>query len=213
MVNVISKTGRFSAQCLCSNCEKEYAVKNVYDAKKSPIGDICGECKTLVSGMTEPTQELLNKAFVYEPNTGKLKYKTNTISGMRGDICTYDHSGGYLSVCVGRKQLLAHRVIYMMVTGDWPEHIDHKNHNKKDNRWVNIRSVAQSINNKNMPLQANNTSGFTGVSLNKKSGKWLACITIDSKWTYLGSFDSFEEAVVARKAANTKYGYHDNHGV
>lgn len=48
-------------------------------------------------------------------------------------------------------------------------------------------------------LIASNTSGHTGVYLNKRSGKWAAQITFQGKTYYLGSYSHKEEAVKARE--------------
>lgn len=44
-----------------------------------------------------------------------------------------------------------------------------------------------------------NTSGYTGVYQNRRSGKWCAQITFKRKTYYLGSYDRLEDAVAARK--------------
>lgn len=46
---------------------------------------------------------------------------------------------------------------------------------------------------------ASNTSGYTGVYQNKKTGKWIAQITFKRKTYYLGSYDKIEDAVKARQ--------------
>jgi HNH endonuclease/AP2 domain len=47
--------------------------------------------------------------------------------------------------------------------------------------------------------QANNKSGFSGV-YQRKAGKWIACISVKGKWTYLGTADTAEEAARMREA-------------
>lgn len=46
-----------------------------------------------------------------------------------------------------------------------------------------------------------NTSGFRGVSRNKKNGKYRAYIKFRKKDYWLGTFDNIEEAIKARKQA------------
>lgn len=46
---------------------------------------------------------------------------------------------------------------------------------------------------------SNNTSGYTGVYQNKKSGRWIAQIGFRGKMYYLGSYEKIEDAVRARK--------------
>ena len=48
-------------------------------------------------------------------------------------------------------------------------------------------------------LIASNTSGHTGVYLNRRNGRWVAQITFKGKTYYLGSYDDKKEAILARK--------------
>ncbi len=52
---------------------------------------------------------------------------------------------------------------------------------------------------KSKHLRSTNTSGYTGVYKNKKSGKWIARITFKSKDYHLGAYDKIEDAVKARQ--------------
>lgn len=49
-----------------------------------------------------------------------------------------------------------------------------------------------------------NSSGYNGVYLNKKNGKWVAQITFKGKTYYLGSFMKIEDAAKARKIAEER---------
>jgi len=212
MLHVIEKTGKFSAIGKCSRCNKHYDIKNIYGAKKSPIGNLCSVCKTTISSMKNISQNNLLTVFNYDETTGALTHKHTTVSGQQGTLATFDHGRGYLSVCMGKKQYLAHRIIYLMKTGEWPQHIDHINHKKQDNRWVNLRNVLQDDNNRNMPQQQNNSTGVVGVSFHKPSGKYRAYISVQGKAKHLGMFTSVAAAAAAREKANKQYGYHQNHG-
>ena len=105
----------------------------------------------------------------------------------------------------------AHRIIYKMVHGSDAYHIDHINGDTLDNRPCNLRSVTASENGKNQRLRNTNKSGVMGVLFNEKTGRWVAQIRIDYKSKRLGTFDSKEDAVAARKAAETLFGFHENH--
>lgn len=48
-------------------------------------------------------------------------------------------------------------------------------------------------------LIASNTSGHTGVYLNRRNGRWVAQITFKGKTYYLGSYADKEETILARK--------------
>lgn len=48
-------------------------------------------------------------------------------------------------------------------------------------------------------ILSTNTSGYAGVYLQKKSGKWAAQITFKGKTYYLGAYHRIEDAIKARK--------------
>lgn len=212
MIDIVENTGKFSSICRCTRCQNEYLVKCRYDADKSPIGDLCEKCKKPLQLMKQVTKTALLEELVYNAETGEITLKHRSYSGNIGDIATHAHSKGYLSIMIGRKSYLAHRIIHLMQTGYWPVHIDHINQIKNDNRWINLRNVEQTDNNRNMPIQLNSYTGVTGVSLYKATGKYRAYISIKGKAKHLGLFDTIEEAAQARKEADILYGYHTNHG-
>ena len=75
---------------------------------------------------------------------------------------------------------------------------DHINRNKLDNRKDNLRIVTRSENSLNKDLQKNNTSGYKGISWNKKEKKWYSCIKINEKTVSLGRYKSIQGAWLAR---------------
>lgn len=54
-------------------------------------------------------------------------------------------------------------------------------------------------------MRSDNTSGYVGVQLYTRTGRWTANIEVKGKRIYLGYFDTIEEAVEARKAAEKTY--------
>ena len=84
------------------------------------------------------------------------------------------------------------------------DHI-HGRDSRNDNRKSNLRIVNMSKNGMNKKIQKNNTSGVTGVSLNKNKTKWRARIKVNGKEKHLGEFVNFEDAVQERKNAEKKY--------
>ena len=58
-----------------------------------------------------------------------------------------------------------------------------------------------NIKNLTSKIPKNNTSGYKGVSYDKKRCKWTAQIVFQSKSYYLGRYDKKEDAVEARKLA------------
>lgn len=179
-----------------------------------------------------PTPEELRKLLRYEPDTGKLFWRARSVAlfsstGRRSanhacalwnsrfagkEAFTADDGGGYKSGGIFCRLHRAHRVIWALHHDEWPTHeIDHINGVKDDNRIVNLRDVSHIENSRNTRRSSNNTSGHMGVGWNKARGKWEARIKV-GRQIYLGLFDVFEDAVAARKAAEIKYGFHENHG-
>lgn len=83
--------------------------------------------------------------------------------------------------------------------------IDHRKHQKYDNRKEHLRNANSNTNHFNHDIYKNNTSGITGVNWDEESGKWRARIWAYGKMYHLGRFDNFEDAVKARKEAEEKY--------
>ena len=50
------------------------------------------------------------------------------------------------------------------------------------------------------------------VGVSNRRDKWYARITVDGKNIHLGTFDTEDEAIQARKLAEKKYRFHENHG-
>ena len=82
--------------------------------------------------------------------------------------------------------------------------VDHVRHKKFDNRKSELRLVTATQNAINRCLQSNNTSGTTGVSFHKKSGRWFAHIKVNKKQKRIYA-NSKEEAIVIRKKLEDKY--------
>jgi hypothetical protein len=116
--------------------------------------------------------------------------------------------GAFLGV-----EILAHRAMWCIVFGAWPEgYIDHINGDRSDNRIRNLRDVDQQTNMRNARISRANTSGCTGVHFHKATGKWQSHITVSGRTKTLGMFEDFEDAVSARKEAEALHGFHVNHG-
>jgi hypothetical protein len=126
---------------------------------------------------------------------------------------TATDSSGYRFGAIHDMQCRAHKAIVAIMTGCWPEDsVDHINGDRQDNRWVNLRLASRADNNRNMRRRCDNTSGFAGVTWNKRRAKWSAYIRSGGRYVSLGDHERLEDAAAARKAAVARYGYHENHG-
>lgn len=85
--------------------------------------------------------------------------------------------------------------------------VDHINRDTLDNRKTNLRICGFSENIRNCKMRKNNTSGYRGVTYQKKSNRWNALIMVNRKSIYLGYYKTAKEASVAyQKFVKEKYG-------
>ena len=120
---------------------------------------------------------------------------------IKGYTWSYNPEGYVLSNPFG-EYLRMHMLI---MNSDGTKHVDHINHIVYDNRKVNLRICECFENHINSKTYSNNTSGRKGVHWDKSRDKWMSVITYNKKVIYLGRFDSFDEAVVAREEAEQIY--------
>ena len=113
---------------------------------------------------------------------------------------------GYIRIGVDGRLYLAHRLIWMFVTGEVPpEFLDHKNGKRTDNRFKNLRVVTKSGNQQNMrTARRDSSTGILGV-MPGRMGKWRAEIRVGGKSKYLGEFKSKKEARAAYVAAKREF--------
>jgi len=101
-----------------------------------------------------------------------------------------------------QKIIKMHRVILGLSSPDVL--CDHIDGNGLNNTRANIRSCTRNQNQMNKRLSAKNTTGFKGVCLNKKTGKFYAQIKVGRKNKYLGYFDCPLKAAKAYNCAAKK---------
>jgi hypothetical protein len=143
------------------------------------------------------TIERIRELFDCDADVGRITWKQRPSNRVRvGDEAgTATNSYGYRVVGVDGKVLIASRVIWAHVKGEWPTFdIDHINGNRSDNRIANLRQATRSENQCNRRKQANNSSGFKGVYFERRLCKWRARIMRGGKSVCLGLYESASEA-------------------
>jgi hypothetical protein len=101
-----------------------------------------------------------------------------------------------------RKTLLMHRLILKTPSKIQVDHIDG---NGLNNQKSNIRNCNRSQNQMNRINQANNTSGYKGVTWNSHVGSWQAQLKVGGKQLYLGCHKNILNAAVAYNDAAIKH--------
>lgn len=151
------------------------------------------------------TQAILRQLITYDPETGVAiwnareelsRYERTWNCRYAGEQVGRISTHGYFDICIYGKRYLLHRVIWLYMTGKWPEkEIDHENTAKTDNRWINLREATPSQNQANKRLQKNNLSGVKGVCWNASIKKWKAQIKYLGKNIALGHYVDKSAAV------------------
>lgn len=165
------------------------------------------------------TQKEVKRLFSYDPETGIVKRlitvsnnaKKNDIVGCKTKEI---ESRIYLVTMVNYKLYMLHRLIWLYMTGLFPEeYIDHIDHDGTNNKWINLRPASNQENQRNSTLGINNKSGITGVYFAKSKNLWVASIKINHKEKHLKTSKDFFECCCARKSAERRYNFHPNHGL
>lgn len=159
-----------------------------------------------------PLQERLRELYDYNPDTGEFVRKTKNGTWKLKPITIR----GYRRVTVDGSQYDAHRLIWMWQYGADPGglEVDHINGNGHDNRLCNLRLVTKQENQKNAKLNKNSKTGVPGVYKIKTKNGYVYRVRIfhNNRLLSLGTYKTLEEATDVRKAAEKRYGFHENHG-
>ena len=173
------------------------------------------------------TQEILKELIHYDPETGVFTWKFRELKWFTSNwnyniwnnkypnsICGITPmSDGYLRVSILGKSYKQHVLAFLYMTGNFPNNmVDHEDGVKSNNKWSNLREATNSTNQKNAKISGRNKTGCVGVSFCKSSNKYKTFVMNNNSKLHLGYFDTLEEAVLVRKEAEIKYGYHKNHG-
>ena len=119
------------------------------------------------------------------------------------DVCWNKDLNGYMN---GRKNATQVKIHRLIMNPSEDKVVDHINHNEADNRKVNLRVCTKQQNSMNRNIK--------GISYRKDSNKYRARIQKNGNKISIGSYDTIELAIDARKKAENKYfkeyGYHNS---
>ena len=145
------------------------------------------------------TVERLKEVLTYNPETGDFIRNYSVKGHGIDEVVGSRKEDGHVVICIDYQMYKAHRLAWLYMTGEWPkDDVDHKDRNRGNNRWINLREATRSQNMANK-IQEPGASGIVGV--HKHGRGWRAKIKVKGKVTYLGTFDTIAEAETAYKQA------------
>jgi hypothetical protein len=154
------------------------------------------------------TQEKLKLISEYNPETGVFTWKFRPDHPQKwntkhaGKTAGYMRPDGYCRIVIDYRPYQVHRLAWLYVHGEWPEHdVDHADLDRSHNWISNLRLATRTQNMGNQRKSSTNTSGFKGVYRDKRRGKWAAHIQIDHRRIFLGYFCTPETGHLAYCAA------------
>lgn len=149
---------------------------------------------------------------LFELRDGALVNRRTHGKAKKGALAGWNHPTGYRRLQADGVEHPAHRIVWLIATGEWPGELDHINGDRLDNRLENLRVVTRKQNMKNQQMKKSNTSGVCGVGWDKEAGKWRAYISVNGRVRTIGRFECLSAAAHARRRAEREFGYHKNHG-
>ena len=129
-----------------------------------------------------------------------------------------ENSNAYRYVSVQGIKYAAHRVIWLLSYGKWPDGVlDHIDGNGLNNSLSNLQDTDQVYNSRNAQMNSLNKSGVNGVHWDVSRNKWSAMgyLTVEGKkkGIYLGRFTELDDAKKARELWQEQQGgFTERHG-
>lgn len=144
----------------------------------------------------------------YCPETGEFRWRERIHSSANpGELAGTVEKNGRRKIQVDGCRQMASVLAWLYMTGAWPEElIDHRDNNASNDRFGNLRLASDWQNCLNARRRCDNTSGFKGVKLDRRRGRWQAMISVaNKKRKSLGYFDTPEAAGAAYQRAAVEF--------
>jgi len=133
--------------------------------------------------------------------TGELRWTAAASSGrIAGRIAGYVSNNGYCQIKIGQRMYLAHRLVWLIVHGEWPAgQIDHIDGNRLNNAVDNLRVVTAAQNIQNIAVTGRKSaSGLVGAIYvpgePRRRDKWESRIKVNGVSHRLGLYATPEAA-------------------
>ena len=151
------------------------------------------------------TAERLRDLIHYDPKSGIMTRRTGRPGVRAGSTAGSRSRSGYVCVSIDGRSYRRSRLAWLYMTGSWPTHeMDHRNGDKEDDRFSNLREATRVENCRNTRPWSRH--GVKGVCYHarRRERNWEASVWADSRRKSLGYFGTKAEAAAAAEAANEK---------
>jgi hypothetical protein len=161
------------------------------------------------------TYERLRQALSYSPVVGVFEWRISGHGLRPGYLAGCVDDKGYINIMLDGVRYKGHQLAWFYMTRKWPESgIDHKDGDRSNNAFANLREADQEKNCANRKINSLNTNGVKGVYYCKASKKWVARIFSHKKIAYREEFETLEQADAGvREARERLHGEFANHGI
>jgi len=148
----------------------------------------------------------LDKVLRYDASTGIFYWLESRGRASAGSAAGYVNDKGYIAIRINGRAWLAHVLAWLTTTGDMPcQQVDHRDTDRANNRFENLRLSTQLENTYNRSMMSNNRSGVKGVHWHSFSQSWRAVIGVKGKKIQVGTFKTIEQAKEAIAAARESH--------
>ncbi len=147
------------------------------------------------------TKDFLKECLSYDPETGLFTWKVKSAKNVKiGSVAGCLKPSGYIHITLNKKTYCAHILAWLYTYGEYPKQdLDHINQVKNCNKIRNLRLASEAQNKWNTGVQANNSSGYKGVSWDCENSKWRVMAMVNGVRKFLGRFDNLTSAITAHE--------------
>ena len=126
-----------------------------------------------------------------------------------GSVAGSKRKDGYSLIQINRVKYLFHRLVFLYMTGEFPEEeVDHIDGEPSNNSWVNLRAASHSENLHNCRTRIKRKHNLPS-NIYPMGKKFMVCFSNK----YFGVWKTVEEALIVRDEIKIGLGFHPNHGV
>ena len=142
--------------------------------------------------------EYLRERFHYDKLTGQFTFKKCFHRWRVGTRAGHLHHSGYRCININGKMHQEHRLAWIYVHGSIPtEMIDHRDGDKSNNIFSNLRCATREQNTSNALRRCDNKSGVKGVDWHPLCKKWQCRVQSGKVRVVIGYYEKLEEAIKA----------------